>query len=179
MIDLHIKTALSIPLASITGNGHNGYFTPIQQDNRYVALHLMGGSDQNYTTISFSYDGLNWLTSPMLIGSQRHGVFAPDVYSGGFSEGAIFIYNGRIFSVCGIGTQASGTDPRNVNLGITELCDDFVTVKGKAELLLNMDGINENNDIRSIKCFQDTDGSMYVIYNCNGRFFLATLNANF
>jgi|GEM_PF-4341834 len=181
----YVKTALDIPLDSITGNGHNGYFDILKHSNIYIATHLMGGGEQSYLSRSYSYDGLNWFTSPFVVTAERHGAF-PDASGaagvGNFSEVAHFRYNGRNYAVSRLGTNvggASGTDPKVVNLGIVELCDDHVTIAGKGELLKEMNETNETNDIRSIRPFQDIDGTMYIIYNCNNRFFLSKLEVHY
>lgn len=176
----YVKQALDIPLKLLPGNGHNGYFIPRKFSHCYIATHLMGGGAQSYSGISYSYDGLNWWTSRDNVSGQRHAVFVNDVYSGGFNESGTFTHNGSIYSVCRVGIPAHGTNAKMVNLGITELCDDLITIRGKAYILLEMeDLLNESTDIRSIRSFQDSDGSVFIIYSCNDRFFLAKLEINY
>jgi hypothetical protein len=169
----YIKAALDTPLVKMVGNGLDGYWITRKRNGYYSGEFLLGGGNDPACGFGISIDGLTWsLTNQIKMGYA--GMFALNgtsligntEYVGSGTEVAEFSLMGRYFKICSVGKAASGTDPKEYNIAIQELFDDYFTPKDSARIIHYMStDAGETTNIRNIKEFIDDDGSVYIIYN--------------
>ncbi|RYM02807.1 hypothetical protein EWH99_10765 [Sporolactobacillus sp. THM7-7] len=88
---------ITVPEYEFPGDGHTGYAHVYRFGRKWVAFHLMGGTDNAHFGISYSDDGINWQTDPRPIAG--HNDFSEDGVNRRLEYSATFpfIYRGELW----------------------------------------------------------------------------------
>jgi hypothetical protein len=170
---IYIKDALDMSIRKMLGDGHDGYWMTRKRNGYYSGEFLLTGGSDPSNGYGFSIDGLKWSLTNQNKGGYA-GMFALNgtehignterIVNG--IELAEFSLGGKFYKIGPVGRPASGSSPKEYNIAIQELFDDYFTPKDSAKIIHYMStDAGETTNIRNIKEFIDDDGSVYIIYN--------------
>jgi hypothetical protein len=161
-------TILSNPLITVDamqpGDRHTGYARIYRMGRLWVMRHVMGGTDFGFSGVSYSYDGLEWITDqrPMLGNSD----WAIDGVTRKTGVGDVFWWRGNLWSVTndfayvsGIGDAPSTTyvspfkNPRSPSFG----------TKYFKAIDLGGAGAFDEGSIRNVSVFEYEE-KIYMLY---------------
>lgn len=167
-IAIDVYTANAFP-----GDGHTGYFRPFKIGGQWFGYHLMGGGNWPHFGISTSHDGRTWFTDNRPLG------YGSDQIPGGrrieWNSGDVVMWNGRPWWIGLLSNFTSGSTPKDARIASAPLTGDLRHLMGTPKIQLYPTvGANESGNYRALQCYVDSAGVLWVTYQCDGNFNIAT-----
>lgn len=155
------------------GDGHTGYFRPFRIGGQWFAYHLMGGTNWPHFGTSTSNDGRTWWMDNRPLG------YGSDQIPGGrrieWNSGDVVMWNGRLWWIGILANFASGATPKDARIATAPLAADMRHLVGTPKIQLYPPvGANESVNYRSLHSYVDATGVLWVTYQCDGNFNIAT-----
>jgi hypothetical protein len=144
------------------GDGHLGYavVTRLAQ-NRWIANHLMGGTDYSFLGLSYSHDGVAWHTDPESLVDRLDQTNEVDKK---ITFQWLFFFQGDPWAVAIETVVGSSTDQKPSRLVGGPLAPDLRAFQGKPACVWSPQHSWQTTDLQSLGTFVDNDGTPYLTY---------------
>lgn len=149
------------------GDGQTTYFRLFQVGDMFLGYHLGGGGDYGSTAMSYSRDGVTWVTDPRRIG------YCTDVVGGNtgrVSIRALFLFRGETWALLGQEPYSSGfAGGTGKKFLVAKPSPDMRRILGKPrEVFPSLPtGVTEVDLWSSVI---EHEGNLYMYYRANGAY---------